>query len=69
MEKHYTYADLPAKGHPPEIQHTLTDEIILEYLNKITKNSNLLVSIDYKEQTKSNEPIAVSVTFNMLKKN
>ena len=68
MEKFYTYEDLPVKDKIPEIQHRLTDDIILEHLNNILKNSNLLISIDYKEVAKSDEPTAVSVTFNMLKK-
>lgn len=68
MDKFYTYDDLPVKKIPPEIQHSLTDDIILEHLNNIIKNSNLLVSIDYKEVAKSDEPTAVSVTFNILKK-
>lgn len=55
-------------GKMPEIQHHLTDKIILDHLNNILKYSNLLVSIDYKELTKSDEPTAVSVTFNLLKK-
>ena len=69
MEKFYTYEDLPDKGKMPGIQYVLTDEIILEYLNNIIKNSNLLESIEYKEMAKSdNEGATVSVTFNLLKK-
>ncbi len=67
MDKFYTYEDLPVKNIALEIQHHLTDDIILEYLNKIVKNSNLLLSIEYHEEAKSDEPTGVSITFKLLK--
>ena len=66
IEKHYTYADLPEKGHQPEIQYVLTDEIILEFLNRIVKDSNLLVSVDLKEEHTADELPTCSITFNLL---
>ena len=69
MNKFFSYEDLPVKNIVPEIQHQLTDEIILEYLNKISKNSNLLISIEYHEEAKTDEPIVVTITFKLLKAN
>lgn len=68
IEKYYTYADLPEKGHMPEVQHRLDDGIILEQLNKIVENSNLLISIDYTETYKSDELTIISINFLLAKK-
>ena len=68
MKKHYTYEDLPKKGGGlNNIQYQCTDEIILEYLNKIAKNSNRMISIDYEEISKSDAIGEIHITFKMVK--
>jgi len=68
IKKVYNYDDLPKKGKLPEYQQRLTDPIILDYLNKIVENSNLLVSIEYKEEASPDKITMISVNFVMAKK-
>lgn len=70
MDKIFTYKTLPDKGedNPLEnIQHTLTDDVILDYLNRIVKNANRLTSIEYKEISPSDKGGEIQIIFKMVK--
>jgi len=66
MEKVFTYDDLPPKKMGMVV-HRCDDEVILNYLNQVAKNSSLLVSI--RENTLIDEKNAApktEITFTLL---
>ncbi len=70
MNKIYTYNHLPKKGenNPLEnVQYTLTDDVILDYLNRIVKDANRLTAIEYKEISESDKLGEIEITFKIVK--
>jgi len=71
MDKIFTYDNLPDKEDRDDslkyIQFTLTDDVILDYLNRITKDSNKLVSITYKEVSVRDKIGEIQITFTLVK--
>jgi len=69
MLKIYTYDHLPKKDEHDldNVQYTLTDEVILEYLNKIVKNANRLTDIEYKENSITEQLGEIEITFKIVK--
>lgn len=69
MNKIYIYDHLQKKSEDSlnNVQYTLTDEVILSYLNSIVTNANKLTSIVYTKVSEPKKMGEIHITFKLLK--